>query len=206
MVGKPTKKILSKRLSGRIAGAALFVLGAFVFLRAYIADLADVFTVWATIVLAGVAVFSFEESRRLRKQYKEREENDRKERLLNEIIEWTIDVAGWNFKLYNFIEAQISKEPWVESSIGEIVSQFQVIEVKGDYINNIALDAFKNEGKLSTAVKAVNKEIRELVDVSTKRLDGEVTTEAVMEHVNLLRSKLAGLLKEAAKIRARDIT
>jgi hypothetical protein len=50
--------------------------------------LADVFIVWATIVLAGVAVFSFEESRRLRKQYKEREERDRREKLLDDIQGW----------------------------------------------------------------------------------------------------------------------
>ena len=86
---KPTEKNLFR--SRRVWGALLFVFAIFVFLFANIADLADAFIVWATIVLAGVAVFSFEESRRLRKQYKEREELDRKERLLNEIIEWASD-------------------------------------------------------------------------------------------------------------------
>ena len=73
---KPAKKVPSKRT----LGAVLFVFAIFVFLYANIADLADVFTVWATLILAGVAIFSFEESRRLRKQYTEREERDRKER------------------------------------------------------------------------------------------------------------------------------
>lgn len=83
---KPTEHNLFR--SRRVWGTLLFVFGIFVFLYANIADLADVFTVWATIVLAGVAVFSFEESRRLRKQYKEREGRDRKERLLNDIQNW----------------------------------------------------------------------------------------------------------------------
>lgn len=87
---KPTEK--SPFRSRRVWGALLFVFAIFIFLFANIADLADVFTVWATLVLAGVAIFSFEESRRLREQYKEREERDRKARLLNEIIKWVLDV------------------------------------------------------------------------------------------------------------------
>ena len=126
---------------------------------------------------------------------------ERRERLLNEIIEWADDVAGWNFKTFNFVEAQIAKESWVESSTGEIVSQFQVVEAKGVYINSIALSSFKEDKKLSKAIKAVNKEIRELVDVSVKRLNGEVTKEAVPEHMNILRLKITGLFKETAKIK-----
>lgn len=92
MSEKPTKKIFSKR----ILGAVLFVFAIFVFLNANIADLADVFTVWATLVLAGVAIFSFEESRRLREENRQREERERKDRLLNEITEWAIDVLDCN--------------------------------------------------------------------------------------------------------------
>ena len=131
---------------------------------------------------------------------------ERREKLLNEIIEWAMDVAKLNFKIYNFVEAQISKESWVESGIGEIVSQFQSVEAKGVYINSIALSSFKVDKKLSKDIKAVNKEIRELVDVSVKRMDGEVTTEAVQEHMNLLRTQIAELLKVVAKIKTRDIS
>jgi len=83
---KPTDNSLFR--NRRVWGALLFVFSTFVFLFANIADLADVFTVWATIILAFVAVFSFEESRRLRKQYKEREDRERREKLLNAIQNW----------------------------------------------------------------------------------------------------------------------
>jgi len=89
---KPTEKIPFRR-TRRVLGASLFVFGIFVFLYANIADLADVITVWATLVLAGVAVFSFEESRHLREENRQREQRDRKEHLLNEIIEWATDIS-----------------------------------------------------------------------------------------------------------------
>jgi len=162
-------------------------------------------------LLVVYATFNATKQSNLREQQRRedelaKEERDRKERLLNEIIEWVEDVARLNFKIYNFIEAQIAKESWVESSIGEIVSQFQFVEAKGIYINSIALSSFKVDKKLSKDIKAVNKEIRELVDVSVKRMDGEVTTEAVQEHVSVLRVKIAELLKEVAKIKTRDIS
>ncbi len=93
-----SKKSIEKSLfsNRRIWGAILFVFSIFIFLFANIADLADVFTVWATIVLAGVAVFSFEEGRRLRKQYTEKEQSDRKERRLNEIVEWALSCLDLN--------------------------------------------------------------------------------------------------------------
>ncbi len=151
-----------------------------------------------TLALAFMTWKSIRQSRRIH-------EDEHQHSLLDEIIKWADDVAGWNFKLYNFIEAQIAKESWVESSIGEIVSQFQIVEAKGGYINTIVLSSFKGKRKLLSAVKAVNKEIRELVDISMKRLDGKVATEAVTEHMNLLRSKITELLKETAKIKTNDI-
>lgn len=152
----------------------------------------------ATFILALAAFWAIWQTHGIQKR-------ERKERLLNEIIEWAEDVARLNFKIYNFIEAQLRKESWVEIGIGEIVSQFQVVEEKGVYMNSIAVSSFKENKKLSKAVKAINKEMRELVDVSVRRLDKEITSEEVKNHMSLLRLKITDLLKEAAKIKARDI-
>ena len=175
----------------------------------HLAHLPMALVAWGTILLA-FATFSLirhskEQEDRRRQEEQAKEKRDRNELLLNEIIEWAEDVAKLNFKIYNFVEAQISKESWVENGIGEIVSQFQLVEAKGDYINSIALSSFKVDKKLSKDIKAVNKEIRELVDVSVKRMDGEVSTEAVQERMNILRLKIMGLFKEAAKIKGRNI-
>ena len=168
-------------------------------------QLSSAYVAVGTLILAFVtALLAYFTWQSVKSGY-EREKRDRKERLLNEIMGWAEDAARLNFKIYNFIEAQISKETWVESGIGEIVSEFQVVEAKGVYINSIALSSFKEGKKLSGATKAVNKEIRELVDVSIKRLDGEVTSENVSEHMNLLRTKITKLLKETAKIKTEVI-
>lgn len=86
--GKPKKSIFVKRF----VGVALFVFGMFLFLYANIDNLAGVFTVWATLILAGVAVFSFEESRRLRRENRQIEGRRSKESSLIEIIKWAEDI------------------------------------------------------------------------------------------------------------------
>ena len=169
-------------------------------------DTSDWVILGAAILTGGGTLFLGIMAWRTIRQTRNLQKAEKRERLLNEIIEWAEDVARLNFKIYNFIEAQISKESWVENVIGEIVSQFQVVEVKGDYINSIALSSFKGERKLSKAVKAVNKEIRELGDVSIKRLAKEVSSEVVKEHMDKLRLKIADLLKEVAKIKTRSIS
>ncbi len=189
-------------------GLALSGVGLFILITS-LPQYAIGFSVLATLALASAAFLTIKEANAREERHRQeelaKERRDKDERLLNEIIEWAEDVARLNFKIFNFIEAQISKESWIESGIGEIVSQFQVVETKGVYMNSIAISSFKEDKKLSKAVKAVNKEIRGLADVSVKRLDKEVTSEIVTEHVNLLRVKITALLKETAKIKSRDI-
>jgi len=128
---KPAEKIPFRR----VLGAVLFVFGIFIFLYANIADLADVFIAWATLVLAGVAVFSFEESRRLREQYKKREEHDRKERLLNEIIEWGLDI---NKSILRPIgDASTSSEFLIVSSTSLLLT-YGIPFIKNEYLRSIA--------------------------------------------------------------------
>ena len=95
---KPAKKVPSKR----ILGAVLFVFAIFVFLYANIADLADVFTVWATLILAGVAIFSFEESRRLREENRQRENRDRTEHYLDRVENWLVSLATFAIQVQSW--------------------------------------------------------------------------------------------------------
>jgi len=87
---KSTEKSLFR--SKRVWGSMLFVFAIFVFLLANIPDLGDVFIALATIVLACVAIVSFEESRRLRKQYKEQEERNSQAQVLDEIMNWLEEI------------------------------------------------------------------------------------------------------------------
>jgi len=68
-----------------------FLIGAGVSLFIKSAELRDILTALSAVIAIFIAAFSFDESRRLRQETNDREKRDKKERLLNEIIEWASD-------------------------------------------------------------------------------------------------------------------
>ncbi len=214
-----SRKPTEKSTFGHGLGASLFVFSLFVFLLANIADLADVFTAWATIVLAGIAALSFEESRRLRKQYKEREERDRKERLLNEIIQWAEDIN--NASLVPDISPSIkqreinvlmrygssfSKAISIETIASESFKKEllgNVQEVINTLLRFMCINQLKVLGAMptkkgfpETVIKEIEKEIAE----GKKSID-----ELWYEYAKKLTDSVLNLLIGANKIKARDI-
>lgn len=97
-----SEKATKNNSSTHILGSVLFVFATFVFLYANIQNLADVFTVWATLILAGVAILSFDESRRLREENMQREERERKERLQERLLRELDQISEWAQSLVNF--------------------------------------------------------------------------------------------------------
>lgn len=130
-----------------------------------------------------------------------KEKRLRRENLLNEILEWGIDVAKSNFKIFNLVEAQVSDEPWVPSSLGEIVSEFQVLEVRGEYVRKIAAAHFKENKKLKKAINTVKNNLRRLGDTTIQRIDHKVPSDVVQKEMNSLRLDTTTLLKEVALIK-----
>lgn len=175
----------------RVWGTMLFICGLVVFLQANITDIADVFTVLATIVLAGVAVFSFEESRRLRKQYREREERDRKERLLrekrrreeelakekrdrderflNEIIEWGVE----SIKIGTPIESAVfvgkmeeeAERRLVLNSLASLRNDFTAMIAISLYVSKLGLTFGK---KLQSSIDKLDEALREQEIIAIK--------------------------------------
>ena len=107
------KRINKDRLSNR--DLSLFLI--FFFFSLYtlflfeLITLSDVFTVWATLVLAVIAARTFNENKRLheeteRRELQDREERlkkeqrDRTERLLKEISGWAKKSTGSYFRIY----------------------------------------------------------------------------------------------------------
>ncbi len=221
------KKPVEKGSFKRSSGALIFVFGIFTFLYAFIANLADVFTVWATLVLAGVAVFSFEENRRLRKQYKEREERDRKERLLNEIIEWAEDIGKCGIEpdielhldyriagAYDYDTTTREIEDGEGKSDKVIVAEIKhrkqllthilMYRTKNNYMSIIAPKINKELGVVMTeVVSGLDKQLgllrKALIDV-----EHTSTTDISLEMGKLTKSATK-LIKEATKIKAKDI-
>ena len=186
-------------------GASLFVFAIFVFLHANIADLADVFTAWATIVLAGIAALSFEESRRLRKQYKEREEWDRKERLLNEISEWAIDIYKCNFgrEITRVGEGEIEKIEHEMISLGNLLMEHQALSARGERIKVIA-NGLKNKDKglestVDSLTKCINK-VRNAIIKCMEDINNEANSVDLREKQDELDKAAIKLIKLTAEI------
>jgi hypothetical protein len=223
---KPTEKIPFRRR--RVLGALLFVFAIFVFLHANIADLADVFTVWATLVLAGVAVFSFEESRRLREENRQREERERKERLLNEILEWAIDVLKLNSDLNSFTEdVRLEFITVSRLTIDKLYSDTMAFRDKGKSIKIISSVAgYKVNYSSSELQNELDKIAGLLNDIRFRIEVGEdpiyvsqlVTTEDAMmvdkdenkdtiaRHQKNIAPLCNSIIEEATKIKTKDIS
>ncbi len=187
---KPTKQIPFKRLLGTV----LFVFATFVFLYVNIDDLADVFTVWATLILAGVAVFSFEESRRLREENKQREERDRKERLLNEIIEWAEDVA----------KSAISRRTLSREELWKAKLSYKFHKAKSKYIEGVVGSSFKDFYDL---VEGIDTKLDRLIEVTTKfTRESMVDGKKLSDYEAELTESVEKLLIETAKTKTTGIS
>ncbi len=213
--------------SRRVWGVLLSVFAMFIFLFANIADIADVFTVWATLVLAGAAILSFEESRRLRKQYKEKEEHDRKEGILNEIIEWAIDVGKCGLEKDLPDTSRISDmnegKLHLAYSLNILAKTFQSLRGRNQYTSQIVL-TFSSD--LQKAAKALINDIEEHINL-LDALSGIITVKFVSitkdnleeylaqlnmavtqigEHKLRLEESTSKVIKEAVKIKTKDIS
>ena len=221
MSEKPTKKIPSKR----ILGAALFVFAIFIFLYANIASLANVFTVWATLVLAGVAVFSFEESRRLRKENRQREERERKERLLNEIIKWAENISKCGIEpgielyldyriagAHNYITTEIEDDEGKPEKViaaeikhrKQLLSQYLRYSKKIKYMCKIAPNINKLDNDMREVVKNLEDQI-ELLRKSLLDIENTTTTDISLQMDKLVKST-ENLIEQATDLKTKDIS
>lgn len=101
----------------------------------------------ATVIVAVAATFALQQNTQLRKDTKERELRDRKERLLNEIIAWALDVSRCGIEVEFDPEAKlIGRETDLMSStalsfrqLGKLKSSFILLGIKGQHIHEVSL-------------------------------------------------------------------
>lgn len=198
---KPTEKNPFRRR--RVWGAILFVFGMFVFLFAYIADLADVFTVWATLVLVGVAVFSFEESRRLRKQYKEREERDRKERYLEKIVSWAKDILNCGRERLEWDRAL--KDPYIFSRTVAIDLNMSYTTLRERGRQMVVLSA-GIDNDLGSIVADVQRKLSETITTTYRVSKEEDKPESIKKFREELDEKANEVVKKATDLQLELIT
>ena len=167
-------------------------------------DFGDWITVGAVIVALGIGVASILQTHRLQKR-------ERRERLLNEIIEWAIDVskrgADINFLL---LAAELDEEPWGGLNLPALQSNLRELKQRGEYIVKVA--GTLGKPLLVAAQKAKNEVAEYLSAIDNVFIQTRLGTEGNLSMILKPlseRDSLAicanNLLTEAAKIKTRDI-
>ena len=175
-------------------------------------DLINLLVVIGTISLAVAAFSSIRQTRKL-------QERERTDRLLNEIIEWALELSTCSLS----IPAPMMFEDIIggleEAAVEKMVRRanlttytnlrlsYQILTRKSKYIENIASSL---PGNLDYAVKRLRKQIDNVIS-TLKKCARDPDNKDRSEYKNLIRAedllhkKADILIKEATKIKTRDI-
>ena len=191
------------------AGVAVFVESA---------QLREILTAAASVFAIFISALSIDEARRLRKDSLDRENRDRKERLLNEIIEWAISIAKCESEspmtVLPFTELVSFEEP-AQQKVVEYVNRFdrvqlmrryQAVDARSESIKAVAKELDKKfEGNLFPIVRRTASELAKNITIISKHLEGQSTEEEYNKHWHSLVENTIALTKKTAKIKAKGI-
>ena len=164
----------------------------------------DWITLGAVIVALGIGVASILHTQKLQKQ-------ERKERLLNEIIEWAVEVNRCGSEIGLQIVPGLTEKYQKRLIRINWAFRYQAINSKSEYIVSLGqATAFKKERLLHTSLKTITEKIEEVTnllwelskseDDKEKELSSKVT-----EQEKLLQEYAIKLVKETVKIKTKDI-
>jgi hypothetical protein len=191
-------------------GFALFLFAVFVIIDKY-EGFAVRISAFAALLVAFAAFAAIEENRRLRFERRQQEDRDRKEHLLNEIIEWAEDMTTFSIdadvNLYlNLLSVggKSEKEQEVERSHrAMLLSRILSISKKTEYMNIVSTSIRQKLN--NAAIEAVEKEVVEnlnnCVAVLRKGLTDKVTTTEVGLSTQRLSESANHLIGEATNIK-----
>jgi len=177
-------------------------------------EIGDWITLSAVIVALGIGVASILHTQSLQRK-------ERRERLLNEIIDWAIDTSTCAFSVpYSLmledITAGLNKKDDVEKIVRRrnltlytnLRLNYQILTRKSKHIENIASSL---PGNLDYAVKRLRKQIDNVIS-ALKKCARDPSNKDRSEYENLIRAedslhkKADILIKEATEIKTRDIS
>jgi len=174
-------------------------------------EISDQIAVIAAILVGGgtltLAIMTWKSIRQTRSIQKA----EKRERLLNEIIDWAVDVgkrgSDINFLL---LAAELDEEPWGELNLPTLQSSLRELKQRGEYIVKVSSTL---EKPLLTTVQKVQGEVTEYLKAMDNvfiqiKLGAEgnlpIILKPLLERDSLVRCA-NNLLAEAAKIKTRDI-
>ena len=152
-------------------------------------EITDWLMLVAVIVALGLGVSSLIQTQRLQKR-------ERKERLLNEIIDWATEVA----------KSAVSRQKKDKTQLWKTKLEYGVWKAKSTYITGVANSSF---GGLVPFIEKINCRLDKAIKATEKELDKktvkEISTECIKKSEGELTEAVKELFKEAAKIKTRDI-
>lgn len=172
-------------------------------------SLANAYIAVGTLILALVtALLVFVTYLSVKSGY-DRENRDREERLLNEIIEWAVNLMKCSFETgFEIIPGLSDEKQWKLSRINWAF-RYQAIDAKSEYVKNVA-SAFKGELTLQANLEKVTEKLKEIIKLlweyaRAKNGEEKSMAEKVNEGENSLWEITNKLIEEATKVKTRTM-
>jgi hypothetical protein len=161
-------------------------------------EVGDWITLGAVIVALGLGLSSLIQTQRLQKR-------ERRERLLNEIIEWAVDVLECEAEVSTPIatlQAGVTDQS-VISAFGHLslFLKYRNVDARSEYVMQIALQF---EEVLQSVLNKAADELSATIKFLHEHLD-TATGEEIRKHRESLELSALAVIKEATKIKTRDI-
>lgn len=166
-------------------------------------------TLGAVIVALGLGVASILHTQSLKKR-------ERKERLLNEIIEWAIDVSKCgldiNISIFNGLHRakDVKEMEFIKNTATlDLLSAFLVVNARSEYISKMAFIFGQN---LNRAIFETVESINEHIELLRKSYEDEdkkkikASSDDIGKHRNQLIKSAQKVIEEATKIKTKDIS
>lgn len=159
---------------------------------------------FGTLFLALVAIITIknnnEREKQRRKDELEKENRDRKERYIDVIIEWAIDVPSFGLKDYsNFASITHNLQIFTIAYNRSNLLGLKAINIKGDDIEKLS-HIFND--KLEAAVKELREELNKYIEVLEEDTGGKLDIKEDLSWRNKLNEFTFKVLKEAYEIKS----
>jgi len=193
-------------------GFVLFLVAIFIFIDKY-EGFAVKISAFAALLVAFAAFATIDENRRLRLERQQQEDRDRKERLLNTVITWGIDIAKCESELpLPFLpvpelfrleknSAKVTVEHINAVTRVNLALRYQTLDAKSEYIKGIAKKFDKNfGGNLLPLVEQTANKLAGNIDMINKLVMGDSSEEEYKKHWKSLLESALTLVNEAERL------
>lgn len=181
----------------------------------YINQIREILVAFASVAAVVIAVYSYDQSRQIRKDTLDRENRDRKERLLNEIINWVEEVGSKCAFESDPNEENASRT--LEGALhcteaSKFISEhrrafeygYKQVSWKGDYVKTLAENIFTSKiGSVTSLVEALKEHLNLLHDSGVLKNSTNLPDIAkkIAEHNLSLNDLTFAVMKDAATIK-----